>query len=208
MGDALRSVFNSAIAIVFLSLASLAIYGLVIDEIGSGRLFYDGLIAILVSTTILLLLVLVMTRQPDKAIFGVFRRQDLVTAVFAASAAVYAFHITLPTIVDRSISLYVLSRVDQHNGATLDQMQSGFLDGYVSGYDAVCRRVDEQLGSGNIVYRDGRYVLTPTGKSILRVLRSLAGVLGQTTYFVTHGDGTQPYSYSVGDGQCRRETPG
>ncbi|MCB1474062.1 MAG: hypothetical protein KDJ68_14605 [Rhodobiaceae bacterium] len=202
MPGAIRCILMSALAVGVFTALSLAIYYLFLGAFGGGRLFYDGLIAIAASAAILLAAVIAATARGRTPFGGAYSRQELVTAVLAASFLVYAFHITLPTIVDRSISLFILSRVDREAGLSIEEMQSAFVDGYVSGHDAVCRRVDEQLGSGNIVFRDGRYVLTPTGAMLLSGLRAMAGALGQSTYFITSRKGTLPYRYSVRDGQC------
>ena len=131
-----------------------------------------------------------------------FRRRELFNCVFIAALLVYAFHITLPTIIDRSISLFILSRIDPAKGQTIEEMEQAFSDGYVSGHDAVCRRIDEQLVSGNVREQNGRYVITPQGQALLGILRAIANAVGRDQYFITAPPGHVRRTYEVENGRC------
>ena len=196
---AVRAAVGAALEIAVLGLAISLVYVAYIQSFGGSRLFYDGLVAILVGIAGVLTACLLIGHARARLV-----QPRFYSSLAAACLAVYAFHITIPTIIDRSISLFILSRVDDRAGTTLEEMQATFLDGYVSDYDAVCRRVDEQLASGNIELRGERYVLTPNGSRILASLESVASLFGQEQYFITSTQGKLPYSYEVRGSSCLR----
>jgi hypothetical protein len=86
-------------------------------------------------------------------------------AVVAYLLASYAFVITIPALLDRSISLYVIATVAQAGpgGADLDSIQRRFLAGYVRGTSTVEKRLEEQIASANMVLEGGAYRMTGRG---------------------------------------------
>lgn len=88
----------------------------------------------------------------------------------------YSFVITIPSLLDRSISIYIISAVAQsgERGLTLPEIQQGFLRSYVEGTTTVEKRLHEQLVSKNFTERDGRYRITGRGEFTYRVNRGMA----------------------------------
>ena len=87
-----------------------------------------------------------------------------------------AYFALIPTIVDRSISVFVMNELAT-GPKTLDQLETAFVDGFVYEGGAVPKRISEQSLSGNIVQLDdGRYELTASGHATVGLFRFLGRV--------------------------------
>ncbi len=79
----------------------------------------------------------------------------------------YAFAISVPTVIDRSLSFYILEKLQQRGGGI---QQSRFADVFTQEYLKEHRLVDvrltEQLQSGTIVIENGCVKLTDKGRSL------------------------------------------
>ncbi|MET3652780.1 hypothetical protein [Dyella japonica] len=84
----------------------------------------------------------------------------------------YSFAISVPTVLDRSLSFYILEKLDQRGGGI---RQDAFADVFTKEYmpedHLVDVRLTEQLQSGTIVIKDGCVLLTPKGQSLARFSR-------------------------------------
>jgi hypothetical protein len=86
----------------------------------------------------------------------------------------YAFAISGPTVLDRSLSFYLLEKLDQRGGGIRqDQIGSVFVDEYMPEYRLVDVRLTEQIESGTIAVVDGCVALTSKGRLIASVSRYL-----------------------------------
>ena len=84
-----------------------------------------------------------------------------------------AYFALIPTIVDRSISVFVMNELAS-GPKTLDELETAFVDGFVYEGGAVPKRISEQSLSGNIIQLDdGRYELTGSGHGTVGVFRFL-----------------------------------
>lgn len=85
----------------------------------------------------------------------------------------YAFAISWPTVVDRSLSIYILEKLDQRGGAIReDAFARVFTDEYLPEHRLVDVRLTEQLSSGTITIQNGCVRLTDWGRSIVGVTRA------------------------------------
>ena len=76
----------------------------------------------------------------------------------------YSFSISLPTVIDRSLSFYFLEKIRQHDGAiNKTAMKQMFIDDYMDEYKLVEMRLTEQLKSGTIKLKGNCIVLTKRG---------------------------------------------
>ena len=76
----------------------------------------------------------------------------------------YSFSISLPTVIDRSLSFYFLEKIKQHDGAiNRNAMNEIFINDYMIEYKLVEMRLTEQLSSGTIEILDGCIILTERG---------------------------------------------
>ncbi|NID04181.1 hypothetical protein HBF26_04745 [Luteibacter jiangsuensis] len=76
----------------------------------------------------------------------------------------YAFAISVPTVIDRSLSFYILEKLEQRGGGIReDAFRQVFTEEYVREHHLVEVRLTEQLQSGTIVIQNGCVKLTPWG---------------------------------------------
>lgn len=119
------------------------------------------------------------------------RRTNDSSLPIAAAALSFSFNVCflvlLPVTVDRSVSVYLLSTIEQQQDAGIDaeRLQSAFIDGYVINMGAINRRIDEQRKSGNIaVAPNGEVHLTQRGRHFMELSRLVAQLFGTDPRFV------------------------
>jgi len=79
----------------------------------------------------------------------------------------YAFAISVPTMVDRSLSFYILEKLQQRGGGIQQaRMKDVFIDEYMVEHRLVDIRLTEQLQSGTITINDGCVRLTEKGQNV------------------------------------------
>ena len=84
----------------------------------------------------------------------------------------YAFAISVPTVLDRSLSFYILEKLQQRGGAIkADRMSDVFTQEYLKEHRLVDVRLTEQVQSGTLIIDNGCVRLTDKGKTIAAVSR-------------------------------------
>lgn len=118
---------------------------------------FDGVLASLVSGAVLF----------GFAYFkplGNFEKAQLIVIWLMAG---YALAISVPTVIDRSLSFYILEKIQQRGGGVReDAFEQIFTKEYVKEHRLVDVRLTEQLESGTIVIQHGCVRLTPKGERI------------------------------------------
>ena len=113
----------------------------------------------------------------------------------------YAFAISVPTVLDRSLSFYILEKLQQRGGGIqLNRMSDVFTQEYMKEHRLVDVRLTEQAQSGTIEIVDGCVKLTPKGQAIagisrffrLNLLPKKRLLMGQYT-----DDLTNPFRHSI-----------
>ncbi len=135
----------------------LALLGLVFLRLAhpSGILLYQGVAAGAVAAAGLF----IFQRGWNDCSFSEVLRDSLL--VFCL---VYSFVFTVPTTVDRSYSIRLVDAMaDAPNGMDRNEINA-FYVGYFLNKGGVDRRIREQISTGTIEEKDGRYVLTQTGR--------------------------------------------
>lgn len=145
---------------------------------GISILFYRGLILCGLSA------VLVMAAMAPRR-----WRFDPATIVAAGALSLsfnICFLIVLPVTLDRSISVFMLSEIEQHQNEALDdrRITEIFVRKYVGDMRQMDRRIAEQTASGNITTVDGNIRLTEQGRRFLALSRALARLFGTDPRFV------------------------
>ena len=106
-------------------------------------------------------------------VFGIFRRKIILTgferfltvAIWLLCA--YAIAISVPTVLDRSLSFYILEKIQQRGGGVKsDALQDIFVNEYIPEFRLMDVRRTEQLQSGTVVLDDGCLKLTPWGNAL------------------------------------------
>ena len=122
----------------------------------------DGVIA-----TVLIGVVLWVSRY-----FSIFNTFEKIQIVFIFILTGYAFAITVPTVIDRSLSFYILEKLHQRGGGIkLANFEEVFTKEYVKEHRLVDIRLTEQQESGTLVIQDGCVKLTNKGEKIVAFSR-------------------------------------
>jgi hypothetical protein len=118
---------------------------------------FDGLVA-------LALIAPWLYRARYLAVFNGFEKL-LVLACWGLLAFVYAF--SIPTVIDRSLSFYMLEKIQQNGGALRqDRFEQVFTTGYAREHRLVDMRLTEQLASGTVTIEQGCVRLTARGQRL------------------------------------------
>ncbi len=84
----------------------------------------------------------------------------------------YAFAISVPTVIDRSLSFYILEKLDQRGGGIRqDAFQDVFTKEYMVEHRLVDVRLTEQESSGTIQIKNGCVLLTEKGHRMAAMSR-------------------------------------
>ena len=112
------------------------------------------------------------------------------TLILAATCMSLAFNLcfltVIPVTLDRSISVFLLARMEAAGPRGLSQAEARklFIDDYVVGMDQIGRRYDEQLKSGNIELRGDRAVVSSQGARFLSFARTVSKTMHTDPRFV------------------------
>jgi hypothetical protein len=111
-----------------------------------------------------------------------------VLATIVSVLVMYAFHITVPSLLDRSISLYILGLTHEGSAFTETAYKDCFVRGFVEKNGAIEKRLAEQLRTGNIVLgKNGRYELTQRGVAIHALNTLLVQIFNTDRRYVDPG---------------------
>lgn len=103
------------------------------------------------------------------SIFNAFEKIQLI-AIFVLVG--YALAISVPTVLDRSLSFYILEKLDQRGGGIkYSAFENVFTQEYVKEHHLVDVRLTEQLKSGTISIHDGCVTLTQRGRDLAKFSR-------------------------------------
>jgi hypothetical protein len=95
---------------------------------------------------------------------------EVVFAIVIGGLITALYVILVPTLIDRSLSVYMLEKTHQRGGGI---RKDAFLDiwrgEYLLEYRVVDTRLTEQIASGTLVVRDGCVLLTPRGTAVVAV---------------------------------------
>ena len=104
--------------------------------------------------------------------FSTFNAFEKFLISFICMVAGYAFAISVPTVLDRSLSFYILEKIDQRGGGIKkDRFDDVFTKEYMVEHRLVDVRLTEQLESGTIVDHAGCIALTAKGERLVRFSR-------------------------------------
>jgi hypothetical protein len=128
-----------------------------------GILFYEGMIILVFSTTLLLLYLWKFNNHLDDKIHNYY-------STIISFFLILTFHTTVITIVDRSISVFLISNV--HNGINNPiKIKKKFVDDFSN--EGINKRIEEQLAIGNLSYSQDSLKLTNKGNIYYLLFKSL-----------------------------------
>lgn len=76
--------------------------------------------------------------------------QDAIYCSIIFFLTAYSFHITIPSLLDRSISLYIIGLTHEHKIVSVADYQKYFYSGFILNNGAIEKRVNEQIATGNL----------------------------------------------------------
>lgn len=83
---------------------------------------------------------------------------------------VVIYSIMVPTLIDRSLSIYMLEKVQQYGGGIKQQaLEKVIKRDYFENRDVVIARLTEQLKSGTLSVKNGCVLLTPRGEFVVNL---------------------------------------
>jgi len=122
----------------------------------------DAVIAVIISAVILFFVKVFVS-------LTVFEK-GLLTVVWILLG--YSFAISVPAVIDRSLSFYILEKLQQRGGGIKqDSFQYVFVNEYMKEHRLVDVRLTEQLESGTIKIEHGCVLLTPKGSRMAMLSR-------------------------------------
>jgi hypothetical protein len=81
--------------------------------------------------------------------------------------AAYTVAISVPTVLDRSLSFYILEKIQQRGGGIrADRLADVFVNEYMPEFRLVDVRLTEQIESGTVILENGCVRLTPRGQAL------------------------------------------
>lgn len=99
--------------------------------------------------------------------FSVYCRFEKILVVLLWLVSSYSLAISVPTVIDRSLSFYILEKIAQRGGGIRqDAFEEVFTQEYMKEHHLVDVRLTEQLQSGTITIRNGCVTLTEKGRRI------------------------------------------
>jgi hypothetical protein len=154
-------IFTALVGSVIFVLVLLIIYYIHISYFKVDVVFYAAIFDCIVAA--LIAGGLIATASFFKPL-GNFEKFQLVIIWLIAG---YAFAISVPTVIDRSLSFYILEKIQQRGGGIRqDAFEKVFTEEYVKEHRLVDVRLTEQLQSGTIIIKDGCVLLTEKGDSL------------------------------------------
>lgn len=126
-----------------------------------GVVFYSAVLDAVVAAFLALLIVYCFKW------FRVFSRFEALQLLSIWLLLGYAFAISVPTVIDRSLSFYILEKLQQRGGGIkLADFEQVFTQEYVKEHRLLDVRLTEQQESGTIQIKDGCVKLTPWGQTL------------------------------------------
>ena len=97
--------------------------------------------------------------------------EAILTIILALALAVN-YAVLVPTVIDRSLSIYILEKLAQQGGGIrYDAFEDILRKQYMAEYRVADVRLTEQVNSGTVTIVDGCVRLTPRGERIARLTR-------------------------------------
>jgi hypothetical protein len=171
--------FSAAVVLVVGTVIALFWIGF-LDQISI--LFYRGLALIAIGALICFVVLLLASRK-----WPVWKSRDAVSACAFACGIAVCFLIVLPVTIDRSVSVFILTRMAAlpDRAFTPAEMRGIFTDVYLGRYQQIERRLEEQEISGNVERDAAGFRITPQGLAFVRLARFLSRVFQTDPRFVS-----------------------
>jgi len=153
----LKMLLGMGLYIVILS----CVWLIYVNYIEVDVVFYSALWAAVISVVIHAVIVHLLP------VLGSLSRFEKNEHLISCALIGYILAISLPTVIDRSLSFYILEKLQQRGGEIeLNSFEQVFTQEFMKEYRLVDVRLTEQLESGTIQIQNGSVKLTEKGNNI------------------------------------------
>lgn len=152
---------RAIVASIAFGLILLATYYVHIAFFTVDVIFYGSILDVLIATVFAAILLYTLP------FFRILTRLERAQLVAIWLLGGYGLAISVPTVIDRSLSFYILEKLQQRGGGIqLSRMADVFTEEYMHEYRLVDIRLTEQEQSGTIIIENGCVKLTPKGERV------------------------------------------
>jgi hypothetical protein len=138
------------------------------------NIFYFRMMAYaILSALIVCAATLVLVSKKNAKILK-FLDNKLVFSGFAISfLLIFLFLGTVPFNSDRSYTIFSLGFLYENadKSYTQEEMEQVFVDGFIKNFGATKKRIAEQMNTGYVKEKDGRYYISESGKRFIELFR-------------------------------------
>lgn len=162
----MRKFLNTILASVIFVIILFFIYFIHVTFLRVDVVFYSAILDALLAAGLSAIIIYLVK------FFGALGLYEKFLLVSIWVLAGYAFAISVPTVLDRSLSFYILEKLQQRGGGIqMARMPDVFTNEYMKEHRLVDVRLTEQAQSGTIEIKDGCVKLTPKGERIASMSR-------------------------------------
>lgn len=157
---------------------------------GDLPLFFRGVLFIVTTAIVGLIAGILIIRRGESA----SRLESVFAAIVLAASLNFSFFVVVPVTLDRSVTTFLLASMSargaEEGGFSKSELQDILQREYLTRFDAVGRRMDEQILSGNVHSSgDGKYALTEQGREFLAFANMIAKIYGIPPRYITAASG-------------------
>ena len=148
--------------LIFFIFLLIIIYAIYINQFNVNVLLYSSLFCVLISLAIATIFLFSI-----KVKYISFFEKILILIICALTG--YSLVLSLPTVIDRSLSFYILEKLDQRGGGIkVDKMDIVFTKEYLKEHRLIDIRLTEQLKTKTVIIDKNCLRLTSKGKKVVR----------------------------------------
>lgn len=131
-------------------------------------LFYRGIVLLLISCTVTTALLFLFKKSTSGHLWTY---RDILLSLVLIFSLNLVFFTHIPVTADRSISVFILGYMNNNSDKTISSqdMANIFTGKYLYEYDAMTKRFNEQIVSGNIVENNNGFKITKRGQLIIKI---------------------------------------
>ena len=139
---------------------------------GQKVLFYRGLWLLGITTLIFICL----SKWIEK--IGKIKCETYTAALILSISLNLVFFVVFPVTFDRSVSMFLLNKIDSRSPATVLSLEDSLIKEYIQKNKAVQRRMDEQSQIGFVSQANGQVVLSPKASRFLQLTSFIKNLYG------------------------------
>ena len=154
--------FKSFFYIISFFIFFIATYWIHISFFNVNVVLYSSLLDILIAASIFLII------SKKLPLFSHFTKIEFILLLVISIQFSYMFCITFPTIIDRSLSIYLLEKIDQRGGSIQkDKINNIIINEYLIEHHVSDIRITEQFNSGSSLMDDNCLYLSKKCKVVV-----------------------------------------